>query len=115
MREDLIKEQPEVVRDLVRGVAESGEWAETHRTDAAKLVAPYYRQDEKLISFVLNDPGRVSYRQLTPTDKEMQQIEDMALKMGLLKKPIAMSDLLDRQFIPEKINAASINPASVPQ
>ena len=110
VREDLIKEQPEVVRDLVRGVAESGEWAETHRTEAAKLVAPYYRQDEKLVSFVLNDPGRVSYRQLTPTDAELQQIEDMALKMGLLKKPLAMSDLIDRQFIPEKINPANIPP-----
>lgn len=110
VREDLIKEQPEVVRDLVRGVAESGEWAETHRMEAAKLVAPYYRQDEKLIEFVLKDPGRVSYRQLTPTDKELQQIADMALKMGLLTKPLAMSDLIDRQFIPEKINPASIPP-----
>ena len=30
--EDLIKARPAVVRDLVRGIAESGEWAETHRT-----------------------------------------------------------------------------------
>ncbi|HEY5443441.1 MAG TPA: ABC transporter substrate-binding protein, partial [Pyrinomonadaceae bacterium] len=29
--EKLINEHPEVVRDLVRGIAESGEWAETHR------------------------------------------------------------------------------------
>ena len=112
VHEDLIKAHPEVVRDLVRGVAESGEWAETHRTEAAHLVAPYYRQDEKLVSFVLNQPGRVSYRQLTPTDAEMQQIADMALKMGLLKQPVAMSDLIDRQFIPQNIQPAQI---TVPQ
>src|SRR5712671_2984426 len=29
--EKLIRERPEVVRDLVRGIAESGEWAETNR------------------------------------------------------------------------------------
>src|SRR5262245_53369563 len=31
--EKLIKERPAVVKDLVRGIAESGEWAETHRLD----------------------------------------------------------------------------------
>lgn len=118
VREDLIKEQPDVVRDLVRGVAESGEWAETHRAAAAHMVAPYYRQDEKIISFVLDEkknPGRVSYRQLTPTDAELQQIADMALKMGLLTKPMLMSDLIDRQFIPEKIDGTKIDPKKVPQ
>src|SRR3954447_22823502 len=44
--EKLIKERPAVVRDLVRGIAESGEWAETHRTEAAKIVSPYFKQDE---------------------------------------------------------------------
>ena len=31
VREELIAERPEVVRDLVRGIAESGEWAERNR------------------------------------------------------------------------------------
>ena len=112
VHEDLIKAHPEMVRDLVRGVAESGEWAETHRTEAAHLVSPYYRQDEKIVSYVLNDPGRVSYRQLTPTDDEMQKIADMALKMKLLTKPLAMSDLLDRDFIPQEIKPANIPPGA---
>ena len=65
--ERLIAERPAVVRDLVRGIAESGEWAETHRVDAARLVAPYFRQDESLIRYVLTQPpDRVSYRMLTP-------------------------------------------------
>ena len=64
----------------MRGIAESGEWAETHRLEAATLVSPYFRQDEKLVRYVLTQPpDRVSYRMLTPADEEMQRIADMAL------------------------------------
>jgi NitT/TauT family transport system substrate-binding protein len=109
VHENLIKEQPETVRDLVRGIAESGEWAETHRLEAAKLVAPYFRQKEKLIRYVLTQPpGRVSYRQLTPTDAEMQKIQDMAVTTGILKQRIPLDDLLARDFIPEEIKPANI-------
>jgi NitT/TauT family transport system substrate-binding protein len=100
----LIKERPEVVRDLVRGIAESGEWAETHRLDAAKVVSPYFRQDEKVLKFVLTQPpDRVSYRMLTPSDEELQKIEDMGLALGVLKKKTPMAELIDRQFIPKDI------------
>ena len=105
----LIREHPEVVRDLVRGIAESGEWAETHRIEAAKVVSPYFRQDEKLVRYVLTQPpDRVSYRMLTPTDEELQRIHDMALKAGILQKPINMKDLVDREFIPTDIKPANI-------
>ena len=105
----LIQERPEVVRDLVRGIAESGEWAETHRIEAAKVVSPYFRQDEKLVRYVLTQPpDRVSYRMLTPTDEELQRIHDMALKAGILQKPINMKDLVDREFIPTDIKPANI-------
>ena len=107
--EKLIKERPEVVRDLVRGIAESGEWAETHRLEAAKVAAPYFRQDEKVVRYVLTQPpDRVSYRMLTPTDQEMQRIHDMGVKAGILEKPIEMKDLIDRAFIPTDIKAAPI-------
>jgi NitT/TauT family transport system substrate-binding protein len=108
--EKLIKEKPAVVRDLVRGIAESGEWAETHRLEAAKVASPYFRQDEKVVRYVLTQPpDRVSYRMLTPTDEEMKRIHDMGLKAGILEKPIEMKDLLDRSFIPAEIKAAPIS------
>jgi NitT/TauT family transport system substrate-binding protein len=108
--EKLIKERPAMVKDLVRGIAESGEWAETHRLDAAKVAAPYFRQDEKVVRYVLTQPSdRVSYRMLTPTDEELQQIHDMALKARILEKPIEMKDLIDRSFIPTEIKPAAIN------
>jgi NitT/TauT family transport system substrate-binding protein len=105
----LIQERPAVVKELVRGIAESGEWAETHRTDAARLVSPYFRQDEKLLRYVLTQPpDRVSYRQLTPGDDEMQAIADMGLEAGILERRLDVKGLVDRQFIPKEFEAAKI-------
>ncbi|HTJ44016.1 MAG TPA: ABC transporter substrate-binding protein [Kofleriaceae bacterium] len=109
VRDELIEEHPEIVRDLVRGIAESGEWAETHRLEAAKVAAPYYRQDEKLLRFVLTQPpDRVSYRQLTPSDEDMRQIMHYAIKAGILHGEIDLGKLVDRRFIPDHIEAAKI-------
>ena len=115
--EKLIDTRPEVVRDLVRGIAESGEWAERHRVAAAGVVAPYFRQDEKLVRYVLTQPpDRVSYRMLTPGDDEMQKIADMGLEAGILERHLDVKDLVDRRFIPTDIEAARIEvPADAPQ
>lgn len=110
VHERLINSRPNVVKDLVRGIAESGEWAETHRLDAAKVAAPYFIQDEKLLKYVLTrPPDRVSYRMLTPTDDEMTRIRDMAVEAGLLDSPFSIKDLIDRRFIPSEIHEASID------
>ncbi|MBV8756078.1 MAG: ABC transporter substrate-binding protein [Deltaproteobacteria bacterium] len=112
VRDELIAEHPEIVRDLVRGIAESGEWAERNRLAAAKVAAPYYRQDQKLLEFVLTQPpDRVSYRQLTPTDEDMEAIEHYAIKAGILKHEIPLGDLIDRRFIPDHIEPAAISVA----
>jgi NitT/TauT family transport system substrate-binding protein len=107
--ERLIQQHPEVVTDLVRGIAESGQWAETHREEAARIAAPYFRQNEAVVRYVLTQPpDRVSYAMLTPTDEDLQKIQDMAVKQGILQKPIAMSELVDRSFIPRQIRSIEI-------
>ncbi len=116
VHEDLINENPDVVQDLVRGIAESGAWAETHRAEAAKLAAPYYRQDEKVLNYVLTaDPKRVSYLKLTPTDEDLQQIQDQGIKMGLLTKRVPMYELIDRNFVPQVIAPAPIDAGKIPE
>ena len=110
VHEDLIQSNPEIVKDLVRGIAQSGAWAETHREEAAKLVSPYFRQDEKVLNYVLTaDPHRVSYVNLTPTDEDLQSIQNIGLDLGLLTKEIPMNELIDREFVPEEIIPAPIN------
>jgi NitT/TauT family transport system substrate-binding protein len=113
--EKLIETRPEVVKDLVRGIAESGEWAETHREEAAKVVSPFFRQDEELVRYVLTQPpDRVSYRMLTPGDEEMQQIADMGLEAGILERRLDVKDLVDRRFIPRDVQEAKIEVAPGP-
>src|SRR4029453_18118470 len=107
--ERLIETKPAIVRDLVRGIAESGEWADSHRVQAASLVAPFFRQGEKLLRYVLTQPpDRVSYRMLTPGDAEMQRIADMGLAAGILERRLDVKDLVDRRFIPADIGMARI-------
>jgi NitT/TauT family transport system substrate-binding protein len=109
VREELIEEHPEIVADLVRGIAESGEWAEQNRLLAAKVAAPKFRQDQALIEYVLTQPpDRVSYRGLTPTREDMAQIMKYAIKAGILKGPIDLDQLTDLRFIPETIAPAKI-------
>lgn len=116
VHEDLIREKPEVVRDLVRGINESGEWTERNRADAATLVAPYFRQSEKLLRHVLTQPpDRVTYRNLNPTDEEMERILDMGISLGFLEKRTPMSELMDRSFFPEKIEPAKIDLSRMPE
>jgi NitT/TauT family transport system substrate-binding protein len=108
--EQLIAERPGVVKDLVRGIAESGEWAERNRLAAARLVSPYFRQDEKLLRHVLTQPpDRVSYSMLEPGDVELQRIADMAVEAGILERRLDVKDLVDRRFIPEDVKPAAIS------
>lgn len=116
VHEDLIRDRPEVVKDLVRGINESGEWTERHREDAAKLVSPYFRQDERLLKYVLTQPpDRVTYRNLNPTDAEMQKIMDMGISLGFLKKETPMSELMDRSFIPDQIRPVEVDMSRMPE
>jgi NitT/TauT family transport system substrate-binding protein len=110
VHEDLIKSDPAVVQDLVRGIAQSGEWAETHRAEAAKLVSPYFRQNEKVLNFVLtSEPHRVSYVNLTPSNEELMSIQETGISLGLLTKRVSMDELIDRSFIPTDLTPVNID------
>jgi len=110
VHEDLIRDKPEVVRDLVRGIVGSGEWVEQNRTDAAKLASSYFGQNEKLMRYVLTQPAdRVTYRNLNPTDAELQRIMDMGIKLGFLKKKTPLSELMDRTFLPSPVKPVKVD------
>ncbi len=110
VHEDLIRDKPDVVRDLVRGIIASGEWAQKNRLEAAKLVAPAFHQNVKLLTYVLTQPAdRVTYTGLNPTDAEMQKIMDMGISLGFLKKKVPMTELMDRSFIGPDIVPAKID------
>lgn len=115
VHEDLIKSNPEVVKDLVRGIAQSGKWAETHRAKAAKIAAPYFRQDPKVLNYVLtSEPRRVKYVDLDPSFKDLQLIQDMGIRLGMLTKHIPMSEMVDDSFVPDHIDAVQLDPNKHP-
>lgn len=110
VHEDLIKSDPDVVRDLVRGIAQSGKWAETHRAEAAKLAAPYFRQNLKVLNYVLTtNPPRVKYVDLAPNKQDLQQIQDIGIRMGILSKRIPMDELVDDRFVPDHIDDETLD------
>jgi len=109
VHEDLIRDKPDVVRDLVRGIIASGEWVQKNRNDAARLVSPYFGQNEKLMNYVLTQPpDRVTFINLNPTDVEIQKIMDMGISLNFLKRT-PLNELLDRSFIPDDIEPAKID------
>ncbi len=115
VHEDLIRSDPDIVKDLVNGIAGSGAWAENHRIDAAKLVAPYFHQDVRVLEYVLNSsPQRVSYVNLTPSNTELERIQMMGISLGLFKKKQNIDNLIDRRFIPGKIDAAKLDISKIP-
>ena len=103
VHEDMIKKQPEVVQQLVDGIARSGKWIDQsmdHRMQAAGFVSKYYyNQNPRLLQFVLSKPpDRVKYTRLTPLRKEFEEIEALGREAGILKGIAHFEDYADDQF-----------------
>jgi NitT/TauT family transport system substrate-binding protein len=103
VREELIAERRELVQELVNGIAGSGMWLDEdvqHRLDAADVAAVhYYNQSPELLHFVLQKPpDRVKYTQLTPHEADLDEIMELAVRVGVLEAPIAFEDYTDVSF-----------------
>jgi NitT/TauT family transport system substrate-binding protein len=110
VHQDLIRDRPDIVRDLVRGINESGEWVDRNRADAAKVASVYFRQNEEIMRYVLTSkPDRVTYRNLNPTDEELLKIMDMGISLGFFTHRVPLDQLIDRQFFPSNIPPAQID------
>jgi NitT/TauT family transport system substrate-binding protein len=71
-----------------------------HRMGAAYAVATqYYNQDPRLLRFVLSKPpDRVKYDNLRLARNDFQQIADLALKAGVLTRPMPFEEYADPRF-----------------
>ena len=102
-REELIAANRALVQELVDGIAGSGLWldqAPEHRVQAAQVAGKYYyRQDPKLLQFVLEKPpDRVRYTDLAPLRADFDEIMQLALRVGVLERPIAFEEYADTSF-----------------
>jgi NitT/TauT family transport system substrate-binding protein len=111
VHESMIKEQPEIVQELVTGIAKSGKWLDQkmeNRMDAAQFVATqYYNQNPRLLAFVLSrPPDRVTYTELTPLQKDFAEIEKLGHQAGTLSGTAHFEDYTDVSFAATASQAA---------
>lgn len=103
VRDDLIAGRPELVQELVDGIARSGKWLDDnveHRMDAAEVAAKnYYFQPPELLKYVLSKPvDRVKYTRLTPLREEFDEIMELAFDIGVLSRRVQFDEYADDTF-----------------
>ncbi|MCX5747655.1 MAG: ABC transporter substrate-binding protein [Proteobacteria bacterium] len=94
VREELIRDQPEVVQTLVDYVHASGTWldkAPQNRAKASEIAAArgYFNQDPKIIQFVMENPtDRVTYGDMRMIKSEFDDLMQLEVAAGTLKKEV---------------------------
>jgi len=103
VQQSLIDQRPEVVQELVDGIARSGLWLDKgkpHREDAADFVGRfYYNQKPALLRWALTKPmDRVMYTPLAPRKPDFDMVRDLMIETGVLDKKIEFEDYADTRF-----------------
>jgi NitT/TauT family transport system substrate-binding protein len=105
VRQELIDQNPGLVQDLVNYVQGAGRWLDAkqdHRTRAAEISADikYFNQDRAVIQYVMENPtDRVTYGDLRMIKKEFDDLMQLSLQAGTLKRPIAFERYIDDRFV----------------
>ncbi len=113
VREELIKSNRPLVQDLVNHVQAAGNWLDAtlaNRAKAAKIAATrkFFNQDPKVIQFVMDNPAdRVTYGDLRMMRSEFDELMQLSIDAGTLKRPVAYETYVDESFV------KSIKPVSI--
>jgi NitT/TauT family transport system substrate-binding protein len=98
VKQKFIERDPDAVKMLVQGAARSGLWAQANMKQAADIASKYWNQPIDLVEYAMNTPNnRIRYNQFVPKQDEMQQIADLMLHFGLIKKN-DISGLVEDKF-----------------
>ena len=111
VRQELIDQNPGLVQDLVNYVQGAGHWLDTdqdHRTRAAEIAADnkYFNQDRVILQYVMENPtDRVTYGDLRMIQEEFEDMMQLSLQAGTLKRPIAFERYIDDRFVKAAVPA----------
>jgi len=114
VREELIKDNPAMVQDLVNQVLGAGVWLDRdpgNREKAVQIAAgpKFFNQDPKIIRFVMRNPSdRVTYGDLRMIRTEFEELMQLSLAAGTIKHPIPYETYVDERF------ARAAQPAAIP-
>jgi NitT/TauT family transport system substrate-binding protein len=104
VREELIQSNPEMVQDLVNHVQGAGAWLDEKQGNRDKAVAiaagkGFFNQDPKILKFVMENPtDRVTYGDLRMIREEFEELMQLSIQAGTIKKPIAYETYMEERF-----------------
>jgi NitT/TauT family transport system substrate-binding protein len=104
VREELIHENRPLVQDLVNYVLGAGLWLDqdhANRDKAVRIAAgrKYFNQDPNIIKFVMENPyDRVTYGDLRMVRSEFEELMQLSIEAGTLKRPVAYEKYVDESF-----------------
>jgi len=114
VREELIRENPAMVQDLVNQVLGAGLWLDQQQENRNKAVAiaasrEFFNQDPKIIQFVMENPvDRVTYGDLRMIRAEFEELMQLSMAAGTIKHSIAYETYVDETFA-KNARAAAIS------
>jgi NitT/TauT family transport system substrate-binding protein len=104
VREEVIRENRAAVQDLVNYVLGAGSWLDqqqANRDKAVKIAAgrKFFNQDPNILKFVMENPtDRVTYGDLTMVRPEFDELMQLSIDAGTLKRPVAYEQYVDDSF-----------------
>ena len=104
VREELIRENRPLVQDLVNYVLGAGQWLDQKQDNRNKAVAiaagrKYFNQDPNIIRFVMENPvDRVTYGDLRMIRAEFEELMQLSVEAGTIKRPVAYEKYMDESF-----------------
>lgn len=104
VREEVIREDRPLVQDLVDHVLGAGVWLDQqqgNREKAVKIAAgrKFFNQDPNIIRFVMENPtDRVTYGDLTMIRAEFEELMQLSIDAGTLKRTVAYEKYVDESF-----------------
>lgn len=113
IRQELIDQNPLLVQDLVNYVQGAGHWLDAereHRTRACEIASSnkYFNQDKAILQYVMDNPtDRVTYADLRMIREEFDDLMQLSLEAGTLKRPIGFERYIDDRFV------KAVAPASI--
>ena len=104
VREELIKENRPLVQDLVNHVMGAGAWLDQKQDNRNKAVTiaagrKFFNQDPNIIKFVMENPtDRVTYGDLRMIRAEFEELMQLSMAAGTIKRPVAYETYMDESF-----------------
>ena len=104
VREELIRDDPKLVQDLVNHVLGAGVWLDARQANRDKAVEiasgrEFFNQDKNILKFVMEHPtDRVTYGDLRMIKTEFDELMQLSMEAGTLKAPVPYENYVTERF-----------------